>query len=336
MKKVFYGFTMPTYSRSAIIFDQKHKYVECNSIRILFRALVSSRREQEIVVVSSPAHILAFFFRIATTNHIILDAGWPLSDSDQFARGKHRRIRYLKNLVIDFVAFQSAHSIIVESEKQNNRLRKKFFLVRKKITTRYTGVLERQYQDSKSVRIPELHNFFSNTKLPKIVLFRGKPNIESGIEKLPLIAEDLDPGIIILLVTHSMNPPMTISHNFRVINRYLKIDEIAELYKSSALVLGQLGSSPRINWTIPHKFFEAAYFGAPYMCLNSDALSEIVTAQEVIFISNSKPKEIAKAINIAISDDLALTERGRKLKLIYNEKISNIKLVEKFNSDYSF
>lgn len=330
---VFYGLTSPSYSRSSIIYDESYKYVQCNSFPALLSALSVSRKRSELVVITSPAHVLAILFRIGTNNRIILDAGWPLSDADQFATNIRKKFTYFKNLVIDFCAFHSAHKIFVESDKQNIRIRRKFLVPAKKVSTRYTGVLERQFSDSSMTRVPELDSAFFQGKCPKIVLFRGKLNFESGIENLSKIARQLNPGIIIVLVTHNAPSVTSRSENLLVINRFLDSKEIAYMYRCSSLALGQLGESPRINWTIPHKFFESAYFGIPYLCLASDSILELVNSENVFFLRDSSPSQIAEAINAAMSDNSILLEKGRRLRAIYDKSISNQKLVEKFKFD---
>ena len=333
---VFYGMTPPSYSRSSIIYDESYEYVQCDSFPVLLSAISVSRRRSELVVITSPAHVLAILFRIGTKNQIMLDAGWPLSDADQFATDIRKKFRYLKNLIIDFCAFHSAHKIFVESDKQNIRIRRKFLVSAKKVSTRYTGVLERQFSDSGLKRVPELDSAFFQEKRPKIALFRGKLNVESGIDNLSQIARQLNPGIIIVLVTHNAPLVTSRSENLLVINRFLDSEEIAYMYRCSSLALGQLGESPRINWTIPHKFFESAYFGVPYLCLVSDSILEIVNSENVFFLKDSNPSQIAEAINAAMSDGSVLTEKGRRLRAVYDKSISNQKLVEKFKSDIAY
>jgi hypothetical protein len=46
------------------------------------------------------------------------------------------------------------------------------------------------------------------------------------------------------------------------------------------LAIGQLGNSHRINYTIPHKFYEASFFGIPYLTCKTDALSELISFDE--------------------------------------------------------
>jgi glycosyltransferase involved in cell wall biosynthesis len=265
-----------------------------------------------------------------------LDAGWPLSDADQFSTNLLKKFRYFKNLIIDFCAIHSAHKIFVESETQNIRIRRKFLVSAKKVSTRYTGVLERQFLDSNPASVSELESTFLRGIRPKIVLFRGKLNFESGIESLGQIARQLNPGIVIVLVTHNAPSITSSSENLLVINRFLDPREIAHMYRCSSLALGQLGESPRINWTIPHKFFESAYFGVPYLCLASDSIREIVNSEDVFFLRDSNPTHIAQAINTALSDDSVLAEKRRRLKATYDTYLSNEKLVEKFMIDITY
>jgi hypothetical protein len=50
--------------------------------------------------------------------------------------------------------------------------------------------------------------------------------------------------------------------------------EIKWLYEHAVLALGQFGSTKRQQFSIPHKYFEAAYFGCPYLSPETLALNE--------------------------------------------------------------
>jgi len=54
------------------------------------------------------------------------------------------------------------------------------------------------------------------------------------------------------------------------ISRRISTREMKYLYETATVCIGQISNKPRLKNTIPHKAFEAAFFGKPY--LSSDTL----------------------------------------------------------------
>jgi hypothetical protein len=82
-------------------------------------------------------------------------------------------------------------------------------------------------------------------------------------------------GYILVLATPNLDSSIEIPPNIITIERWIPQPEINYLYLKSTLVIGQLGSIPRLNRTIPHKYFEALYFQKPYYSTLTKSLEEV-------------------------------------------------------------
>ena len=74
------------------------------------------------------------------------------------------------------------------------------------------------------------------------------------------------------------------SENIHLLSRYLSDQEIKWLYTNAYFSLGQFGRTKRQQRSIPHKYFEASYFGCSYVSLKSTALNEMGISAGVIQI----------------------------------------------------
>ena len=126
------------YSRSGVVrsaiskvsrFDVEYfpikntKYAELKKYRSRLKKL---KKEKGILIIMSPSHIVTIFSRPFFRGPIILDAGWPLSDSSEIRKGK-RSIEYLKTQVLDRLSMRLADLVLVETKSQKEWLLKQKF-----------------------------------------------------------------------------------------------------------------------------------------------------------------------------------------------------------------
>jgi hypothetical protein len=260
----------------------------------------------------SPSHILVLPIRFLTRKSIILDAGWPLSDSTMSSNKLFFKIlKKIHSFLIDFISFHLASRVILESKAQLRKVSIKYILRKEKLKIIYTGVKETRFQDLASIQPAELMDNGEN----HFVLFRGKYNIESGINTLiDLIKNNRNISFVMAVPDLPINTE--IPSNAIVIKRVIADSEIKWLYEHAFLALGQFGFTKRQQVTIPHKYFEAAYFGCPYLSPETQALNEISILQS--YIRYLKSISIAKIIS-----EENLGEIGKKSQQNYFSNLSN-------------
>ena len=93
---------------------------------------------------------------------------------------------------------------------------------------------------------------------------------------------------------------------------FLSDNEIKRHYLSASIILGQLSSHKRTNWTIPHKFYEAAYLGIPYVTSNSSPMIEFESSKCVKLFKGGDEIDLIKTI-------CSLVDNSQEMKsLSYN------------------
>ena len=277
------------------------------SIKEIF-ALVSTSNKNSIFVVMSPSHVLTLYLKFARAKFIILDAGWSLTEAE-ISRGPVRRIpQIFKAVIVDSISFMCATMILVESAQQKKFLSKKFFLKENKLIVSLTGANESELR----IRPEEPRELAGLPPEIGIVLFRGKINREAGIRNIIRFGISLEAhGYILVLATPNLDSSIVIPPNIITIERWIPQPEINYLYQKSTLVIGQLGSIPRQNRTIPHKYFEAMYFHKPYYSTLTKSLEEVSDGGNGIIEPDIRIGHMTQDhLTSFIEDDLLLKVKG--------------------------
>lgn len=301
---IFVSLYSREYSRSGVFYSGYRgtkTYVEfTGNPRQIFQQISnlndSYNISDTVIYVMSPSHVLAIFFKLFSKFKVVLDAGWPLSDSKPSAKFKRLyTLDILKNITFDFLSFQLVDSIIFETEQQRNFSRKKFLLRKGKCHSIPTGFNEVDYTSaiSNSKMPKELHFLGNSTQ--EFILFRGKNNRESGIEKIIDAARMLKENFLFLVVSNS---ELThVPENVIQINRFLSKEELVWVYQHAKFILGQFGNNNRLSRTVPHKFFEAAYFAKCYVTPRNNGLRGLADENNVCFTLTSGSADIAITLN---------------------------------------
>ena len=329
MNVLFLSNVRSDYSRSAVqYFGSSHQksyltvqtrdFLSIKKVETIKKAI----REANVICIMSPGHLLTLPVRALTTKRIILDAGWPLSDSTSSDISTFSRyFQKLKNAIIDFIAFHACSTLILESESQSKRTSVRFLVNRRKMKVIYSGVAEARFQDIKSEKPPELPMTISGNYL----LFRGKMNSEAGINDIIMFFSRVK-DINLVIASPDLQVRNLNSENIYLLNRYLPDQEIKWLYNNAYFSLGQFGRTKRQQHSIPHKFFEASYFGCPYVSLPSTALSESGISAGVIQI------DTIDDMSSLISESSKVLNKREAIIENYQNYLSNQKLVLDFES----
>ena len=298
-----------------------------NSFRKLLKVMFSYEVFHEIkgrnLVICSPARSLVILCWLAGNRNILLDAGWPLSDSIESKTFK-QSLKTKKDLFIDFLSFQLSKGVIFESDTQLRRSAKKFLIKKKKCYRIYTG-----FDETKSHTNPHL-NLNSQSPIKLKVFFRGKMNVEAGEEKLGLISFQMNNLAQMIVYSNKIKSPNNFHPATETRIGNLPFAEIESAYIESAVVLGQLGNSPRLEWTIPHKIFEAAYYGKPIVAVRNKGLCELFSEEEILYIDNNSESEILSALELLLKDDQIRSQFSTNIKLKYDSKLKQSILENQF------
>lgn len=334
----FISFVGRNYSRSSTIlnFDSSlisREYFESPpGIRNATKNLLKNRdrlRRSSVILVMSPCHILVPLVKLIIGRPVVLDAGWALTDGE-FSRGisSARLLKLPLIYLTDLLAFKFSDAILVETSHQISRIHKNFAVKKTKLHISLTGLNENDFikQTEPSKIIAELSNnhSFKNSKLK--VLFRGKINNESGFETILEAVEEKKDDVFYIFVVGSKDVLESVPNN-TVVLRDLSVADIKDLYLISDICIGQFSLHPRLNYTIPHKAFEAAYFGKPYVTAETKGISELFSHNDVLFIQDPTSESLSAAID-KLGDVNARTILSINIRDKYL-RTSNQKLINK-------
>ena len=313
----FLSFVGPNYSRSSTLLNFKSLGIEKTYLHVPGKFLKSIRwifknrydfRKMDVIVVMSPCHILTPALKLITNKPIVLDAGWSLTDG-VLSRGFKVQNLYKLPMIfaVDLISMHSADLVLVESSLQRNRTRKIFLLSRKKVQISYTGLDEFQFKNSiesyakESELLTELRESIEEKAKSLVVLFRGKVNRESGFETICEAAKILsNEATFIFILGERDLVPTDLENVIRLSN--VSSLEMMEIYGMAQVAIGQISCHPRLNYTIPHKAFEAGYFKKAYVTSQSNGIREIYDDESVSYLSKSNSETLAKAIRTLASE----------------------------------
>ncbi len=316
------------YSRSGVLFASdpgekifvKFPLKRLGQVRKVLALKKLYHTNNACIVLMSPNHTLAPIFRVLTKFQIVLDAGWPLSDSTGNIGARSLQTRHILNRLIDKASFKCATRVILESREQVKFVKAFYGVQESKLFSILTGFNEIEFGAAldNPQKPPEIANNLSLGS--KFVLFRGKDNYESGLNEIISTAQLLEAEVTFVLVTNKLinNCP----RNVILINRFVTYEELVWLYTNSTLVLGQISKAERLNRTIPHKLFEAAYFSKCYLSPPNPALFELLDENSFIRVSEITPEALSSSIKLGLSDPNLRANCERHIKLRYIEKAS--------------
>jgi glycosyltransferase involved in cell wall biosynthesis len=230
----------------------------------------------------------------------------------------------IKSYLIDFIATQFSKLIFLESHLQSKWYVRKFLASPKKCRVIYTGIDELDFEP--------LSNRQGTEQLFTVV-FRGKDNPEAGLNLLAKATQILaDEEIQFLILSSTTANMREFSDKTTVISSYFDSKkDIARYIANSDLSLGQLSEHPRLSRTIPHKAFESAFLGVPYLSARNSGILEIFQENKEIYCFDpGSAEDLAAKIRFLKSERELLLESGRSIKEKYSRTLSQKVLSEEF------
>lgn len=343
-KVIFLSFYENTYSRSGVYFlpeegSQRNEFYRIPTSTLAamakVRRIVKEDRDRDSVFfVMSPSHKIAIILRLFTPKKVLLDAGWMLSESTFYRQRAF--IQIIKNWIIDLLSFHLSDHVLLESQRQKNFCSKVLFCKKKKMSVVFTGCNELLLDKESSAKSQKKNKFKKSAKTIE-VLFRGKNNQESGIHFVLDAAKLLEgKNFHFTICTDFLPTGFVNGRNVTTITEFLSWDELGKLYSRTDIAIGQISHSTRLSRTIPHKAFEAGFFGVPFISTDSLGIRELYpSVTQVSYLTNPTADELATAIlriglnsNIAHELSIQISERyeasasqlmlqNRVLKLIH-------------------
>lgn len=328
----FVSYLAAEYSRSGVLLSKIrsiHRNTRFSKVKRpyvcdIFRLIHSNKTNkiQEIFVVMSPNQMLVIFLKILGAKRIVLDAGWTLTES-AISQNKSRLkvFKLVKNYLIDFFAMHLSNLVLLESTNQIRNVERKFKLPSKKLIRSFTGFNEMLYQNTQS-RIPHEFAEIQSLYSKPFIFFRGKNNEESGLEFVSLLSQELK-AFRFVIATNSRLEQLSFAENTMLISRHLSNSEIKWIYERATICLGQLSNNKRLQNTIPHKAFEASYFGIPYVTTDTPAMRELLPkSKHAIYIKNLEIGEVGEKITYLMNNQDFLEKTGYDSQRSYNSLAS--------------
>ena len=338
---VFITFDRADYSRSSVYLDglrSKGYFPTVIELKMkgikryseLRRALKKIKNDSAVYVIMNPCHILTPFVRLLVGNFVVLDAGWPLLDG-LITREVNSRLSVvkIKTFLIDYFAAHFATLILLETNEQVKHYSRKFLVSRNKCNVLFTGVNEIRFTRANRNELKINETNASNFK----VFYRGQHTPLAAIEILAETSFLLENhNIDFEIFSPGLPKDIVFSTKSSVHREYQKnLDAVSKSFMESSLVIGFLSFHERLSRTIPHKAFEAAFFGKPYLTVRSLGISEFLeSGTDAIFIESNNPVELAAKILYLSKHETELAEISNNIHTKYLGLSSQAVLTNEF------
>lgn len=291
--------------------------------------IVNRFQSQNVVfVVASPSHILVPFLRIKTRLKVVLDAGWPLYDGVIQSRRKFGILgwRLLWTFSLDFLSFQLASKVFLETNNQIDVCSRRYLLPKGKMCCLATG-----FDES---RVVELVSGKTNTDraIAPFILFRGGPQEEAGLNVLFEAIKYVSTSTRVrFIVVSKVEIPQKWQHKrLKVINDFQEDDVLWDLYRKAEFVLGQLSNHARLDRTLPHKFFEAGFFKKAYISSDRGVIRKYIHSNEVAGFRAGDPRDLARVIDNLLSSQNLIRQFSDSVSALYKRDFAQDVLTKKF------
>jgi len=275
----------------------------------------------------SPCQYILPIAKLFLRGDLILDSGWSLFEGTYISRKKIGFLGYklIKNYSIDFIASHLAARVVLESKRQSDFYCRIFLLSRTKVDVIYTGVDEVAFVPEESYRPQE------NVQGP-VIFFRGKYNPEAGLETLAT-ASFLLKNLNVSLYVASPGLPQSIlfASNTHIDRGLHTKSEMASMLANCTFALGQMADHPRLQRTIPHKAFEAAFLGKAYLSARSQGILELFEENsDIACFEPGDPEDLANKIISLLGNLKMVNQLGENMKSTYSTKCSQKILATNF------
>jgi glycosyltransferase involved in cell wall biosynthesis len=307
------------------------KVVEVPPLKTLRKSFQTVKQlpRSATLLVASPNSLIVVILFILRKQRPILDAGWPLIDGVISSRRQFGFLgmRVVSTYLIDLIAFHFSKLIFLESVEQVTYVRRSFLVNKRKLRLLFTGFNESRVVKDLSTKI---HS--SGPRVATSVLFRGGNQDEAGLVILDQALRALPKNHDFRFIIISRGFSSTLANNeyLRVIDKELSDLDLLREIEYCDVMLGQMSNHPRLKRTIPHKFFEAAFFGKPYVTSDFGLMEYFVKNKMVFGFTGGDPEALLRELSTAISSPDEMSKRAARLHSWYADNASQKMLAKQF------
>jgi glycosyltransferase involved in cell wall biosynthesis len=301
--------------------DSRHKLSQLLKCRNRFI------NKRVFYVVASPSHILVPYARLVLRQDIYLDAGWPLYEGVVLSRRNYGFLawRAITTYFIDLLAFQLASKIFLETPNQVSFCQTRYALKSKKMSELPTGFDENRAKKVKNMPSKQ-HNKVE-------ILFRGGAQEEAGLEILFEAFKLLksNNNIVLRVASQGLKNNYSDRDNLIIHSKFLPEDKLWQFYNRADIVLGQLSNHERLLRTLPHKFYEASFFGKCYLTANKGEVAKYVSRGLVAGFVAGDSESLAQQIVFLAQSPKSRRQLSSKLQSEYFNTLSQGVLSKEFH-----
>lgn len=295
-----------------------------------YRALTNPH---DIVFVGHTATTVVPLIRLLSRKPVIFNGLNPLYDGMVLEREVYRPYspRALFIWFLDFVSYQAASAVLLETEMQKEYVRKHFFVPNRKLFRVFTTVDPHEYHPDPSIQ--------KSTHF--LCVFRGWLTPATGAEYIVEAARILkDEDIRFRFIVRGQSIPAIKARvqkyalsNVEILEGFYPMEELRRLILSGHVYLGQFSTHPRLDKTIQFKTVEACAFGLPYITADLPSNRELLhDGVDCLFVRRADASDLADKIR-KIKQDPALAERlGQAAHELYKKELAPSILAEQILS----
>jgi len=284
----------------------------------IYRLYQEKGRYCDVVIVGYPGFTLAPIARLFVRQPIIFDAGWSLYEGTIISRypEKKRSLFALYIWLTDVLACWSARKVLVETEQQKKFFQKTFHVPESKLERVFTSCDEECFYPDPGQVLPVRFT----------VLFRGGFLPEAGVRCILEAAKILEREPIDFIIMGQGFLEKEIKRyaqelglaNVRFDTNMYPFQELRERMAFAHINLGQLERHERLIRTIPHKAFEAAAMGMPYLTARTPGIQELFEeGKECLMFEPGNSAELAVKIQELKNNDALRRSLGEKMHQKY-------------------
>lgn len=292
------------------------------------RAMWRIRHEVDAYCIGYLSHRLvpgAYIISRLTRKPLFFNAGHSIYEAEALDKhaGKRRPVLNAICWFLDYVAFQLADTVFLESATQCDYIASEFHVPRGKLVPLYYSADD--------------HMFYRSPNDPPHdpsqlrVLWRGMMHPSNGaplaFETMTLLKDTpitltvraggtVQPLMWQFIKDHDLANVVFTDHHFTA-------EELRAFLVSGDVLLGNFGSHPRATRSIQNRVYEALMLGIPLVSARAAALEELVTdGEHALLVDPNDPRDIADKLRL-LAQDSPLRERlSTNARKLYEDKLT--------------
>lgn len=316
MKVLYFGTYNPDYSRNRVLINGLRQngveVVECRDnapgIRKfinLFNKHRQFKNQYDVMVVGFLGQQIVPFAKLITRKPIVFDAFLSLYDSNVFDRKTVKKISIRAGYywVLDWLSMYLADVVLFDTDAHINYASAKFMVSREKFKRIFVGTDDKIFYPRENPSNSVFTVYFHGSFIP----LQGVDRIVEAAKILE--KEDIKFNILGNGQTFSEVKKIAEKLGIRSINFISRVDynKLPEYIGESDVCLGIFGKTSKAGRVIPNKIYEYAAMARPIVTLDTLAIRELFTEEDMILIKND-PRELADKI-IALRNDEQMRSR---------------------------